>query len=418
MYDSNVHSPVDNIKVKSRSSTTFILHQFLLIQFVILPIMEVQLSPEITAAGMPHLKENNNKSALQVHDEEEERCASSWLKWRPTSKVLLREAEESILSYAGVPYKGFYVNVGPVVGKHDSKIWTLSFNTDSPNTPLVLVHGMGAGSALWVLNFKQFAETRPVYAIDILGFGRSSRPSFSSDAKEAESELVASIEAWRQKMKLEKFVLVGHSLGGYLVTSYTIKYPDPVAHLILADPWGFKDKGDLSDHPRFSKIPNYVKILVKLFEPLNPLWALRAAGPMGPKLIQRMRSDLQRRYECLLEEDAYKISMYLYHSNAQNPAGESAFHAMMDTFGWAKHPMHYRLPNLDENVPMTLLYGRNSWVDHFPSEEIVAMRQGSQVDAHIIEGAGHHIYADGREDFNDIVLNVCKKVDSSSNNRR
>ena len=59
-----------------------------------------------------------------------------------------------------------------------------------------------------------------------IGFGRSSRPKFSSDALEAEREVVASIEEWRKEMKLNRFILLGHSMGGFLATSYAIRYPE------------------------------------------------------------------------------------------------------------------------------------------------------------------------------------------------
>lgn len=65
-------------------------------------------------------------------------------------------------------YRGFYVDIGPCVGEAD-KIWTISMNTESQKTPLVMIHGMGAGVAFWVLNLDSLAEHRPVYAIDILG---------------------------------------------------------------------------------------------------------------------------------------------------------------------------------------------------------------------------------------------------------
>lgn len=85
---------------------------------------------------------------------------------------------------------------------------------------------MGAGVAFWVLNLDAFAADRPVYAIDILGFGRSSRPVFTSDAKIAEEQLVKSIEEWRREMNIQQMILLGHSMGGFLATSYTMTYPD------------------------------------------------------------------------------------------------------------------------------------------------------------------------------------------------
>lgn len=117
------------------------------------------------------------------------------------------------------------MDIGPAVGDAD-KIWTISMNTESERTPLVLIHGMGAGVAFWVLNLDALAEHRPVYAMDILGFGRSSRPVFSTDPLEAEKQLVLSIEEWRREMNIPKMILLGHSLGGFLSTSYTMQYPD------------------------------------------------------------------------------------------------------------------------------------------------------------------------------------------------
>lgn len=65
-------------------------------------------------------------------------------------------------------YRGWYVDIGPLVGPAD-KIWTISLNQESTKTPILLLHGLGSGVALWCLNLDSFAATRPVYAIDILG---------------------------------------------------------------------------------------------------------------------------------------------------------------------------------------------------------------------------------------------------------
>ncbi|CAL8096900.1 unnamed protein product [Orchesella dallaii] len=344
--------------------------------------------------------------------EEKQGWIRSWLKWCPTSMSLLRAAEKRILSYVKTPYKGQYVNIGATVGKDESKIWTISLAENSPEKlPLVLVHGLGSGVALWALNLDGLASARPVYAFDLLGFGRSSRPNFSSDALDAERELVQSMEEWRREMKLERFVLLGHSMGGFLASSYAIRYPSRVSHLILADPWGFPEKpADLSQkYP----IPLWVKMIAYFLQPLNPLWGIRVAGPMGPKLIEKVRPDLIKKFSILSEDGDAKIADYIFHCNAQTPSGESAFHSLMSSFGWAKYPMINRIPSLRKDVPMTLIYGSRSWVDHCPGAMIQQMRPNSYVDVQIIQGAGHHVYADKRERFNEIVLKAAAFSDEN-----
>ncbi len=127
------------------------------------------------------------------------------------------------------PFSRGYVNVGPVVGGEDCKIWTLRVGNEQtvPAVPLVFIHGFASGLGLFVLNYDELAKDRQVFAIDLLGFGQSSRPKFSSDAKEAEDQFVNSIEAWRYIMKIPKLILVGHSLGGFLATAYALRYPEP-----------------------------------------------------------------------------------------------------------------------------------------------------------------------------------------------
>ncbi|XP_072396698.1 (Lyso)-N-acylphosphatidylethanolamine lipase-like isoform X1 [Diabrotica undecimpunctata] len=329
----------------------------------------------------------------------------NWLSWNKYSESMLRAIEKRILSILKVPYKGFYVDIGPVVGPAD-KIWTLSFNTESQKTPLVLLHGLGSGVALWCLNLDTFANTRPVYAIDVLGFGRSSRPSFSQFSKEAEKQMIRSIEEWRKELKLKDFILLGHSMGGFLAASYSISYPNRVKHLILADPWGFPER------PReYNNIPLWIKTVVYVLKPFNPLAGIRVAGPFGPKLINTIRPDISKKYAMALE-DTNLIPEYIYQCNCQNPSGEGAYHAMMADFGWAKNPMVRRIDKLRQDLPITLLYGSRSWVDHSAGEILKEKRVNSVFKLQVVSGAGHYVYADKPEAFNQIVLDACAYTDS------
>lgn len=116
-----------------------------------------------------------------------------------------------------------------------------SASSQHQKPPLLLLHGFGGGLALWVKNFAALSQHYTVYAIDILGFGTSSRPEFDAEGKEqhAEAWWVASIESWRRAMKIEgALTVLGHSLGGFIATEYALRHPERCARLVVVSPFG------------------------------------------------------------------------------------------------------------------------------------------------------------------------------------
>jgi pimeloyl-ACP methyl ester carboxylesterase len=317
----------------------------------------------------------------------QEKCG--WIKYSETKLVTL---EKKIFQVLQTAYKGWHVLIDHK-SNVKARIWTIAMNVESKNTPLVLLHGFGAGVAFWCLNLDSLAANRPVYAIDILGFGRSSRPDFSNDGQEAEQEFVESIEKWRKELNLDEFILLGHSMGGYLATSYTISYPKQVKHLILADPWGFVERPSDFNPPLWLKT---LGIVLYPFTVFNPLATVRAAGPFGPWIIKKMRSDISNKYAGRLENHEI-ITDYIYQCNSQKPTGETAFHKMIRGFGWAKNPMLNRIHKLDNGVPITLMNGSNTWMDKSVGKKLQEMRQNSYVRLEIISEAGHHVHADNSD---------------------
>eukprot|EP00741_Cyanophora_paradoxa_P010095 tig00020515_g9773.t1 len=100
--------------------------------------------------------------------------------------------------------------------------------------PILLLHGHSSGAAMWFTIFDKLVEHYTVYAIDMLGWGRSSRPAFTGETGEdAVTWWLDSIDAWRKSLNLGKITVVGHSLGGLIATRYAVKYPEVVIRLIL-----------------------------------------------------------------------------------------------------------------------------------------------------------------------------------------
>lgn len=340
-------------------------------------------------------------------------------------------------------HRGYYVDIGEGYGLDNNRIWTIVMDGPQPpgdvnlegetwttrlarnlpsleaepkveKMPLVLIHGFGCGSGIWALNFDSFAANRKVYAFDILGFGRSSRPMFT-DSEVAEEELVESIERWRKSVGLnQKFILLGHSFGGYLSLAYALRHPDLIERLILADPWGVSTQTSYSAINSQIQLPPWLQLVSKfIFHKFSPLAALRAAGPWGPQLIQKFKSDMSKKFEALTgEENSFLILDYVYHCNAQEPpSGELAFKSLSSAILYAKNPMVNRIPELPSHIDLTFIYGSQSWVDSNPGAQLKQSLTDRIVQVHTIHGAGHHVYADDLVIFNDLVNSTCKEVD-------
>ena len=90
--------------------------------------------------------------------------------------------------------------------------------------PLVLVHGFGCGIVQFYKNLDHLHSDRRLYALDLPGFARSTRVPFPEEAKDVEAAFVSALERWREGVGLERFILLGHSLGGFLSLSYAMSH--------------------------------------------------------------------------------------------------------------------------------------------------------------------------------------------------
>lgn len=329
----------------------------------------------------------------------------------------LLQAERRLLSGVKTRLEGKMIPVRQGQGE----VWTISGGgEDASKAPLVMIHGFGGGVGLWAQNLDALAAKRRVYAFDLLGFARSSRPRFSREGALAEAEWIASIEDWRRQMKLSKIILLGHSFGGYLSASYALEYPENVRHLILVDPWGFPDRPDRpgpGEEGRNPKLPTWVRAVARVVSLFNPLSGLRAVGPAGPGMVKKFRPDLGRRFAGEGDEgpDEQAVYDYIYHCNAQSPTGEAGFKSLNESFGWAKRPMGARLAaQLRPGLPLTFVYGERSWMDSASGYNLRDARSDLPVNVKVIPDAGHHVYADRPKDFNDAVIDIFGRVDSGS----
>ena len=185
----------------------------------------------------------------------------------------------------------------------------------------VLVHGFGGGVGSWAANYAALAGAGfVVYGVDLAGFGRSARPAFDAGgAAAAEDYFVRPIERWRQALvaaghrALECPVCwVGHSLGGYVVSCYALRFPSRVERLVLVDPWGMQ-AATADDEAR---VPRVLRSLVSaLPSPLSPIRWLDRAGGLGRTALRRAKHAELTRWQRACQ-DAQRLAAARPHADA------------------------------------------------------------------------------------------------------
>ena len=98
--------------------------------------------------------------------------------------------------------------------------------------PLVFIHGFGASIYSWRKNLQPISKYHRVCAPDLPAFGYSDKPLDADYSIDAYADFVVQ---FMDRLQIRKAVLVGHSLGGGIVLSTSLKYPSRVLALILLD---------------------------------------------------------------------------------------------------------------------------------------------------------------------------------------
>jgi pimeloyl-ACP methyl ester carboxylesterase len=111
---------------------------------------------------------------------------------------------------------------------------------DKPNGKnIMLMHGKNFNGAYWETTANELKKRGyRVIIPDQLGFGKSSKPRQFQYSFQLLSILTKAV---LDTLKIDKVIVLGHSMGGMLATRFALMYPNLVEKLILEDPIGLED---------------------------------------------------------------------------------------------------------------------------------------------------------------------------------
>ena len=119
--------------------------------------------------------------------------------------------------------------------------------------PVVLIHGANGSLLVWEGWIKVLGDKARFISVDLPGHGLTGAWSRGDYTVEAYADFV---EALVGVLKLDRFVLVGHSLGGGVAWQFAATRPHRVSQLIVVDSAGYPPKdGELRWPARLARLP-------------------------------------------------------------------------------------------------------------------------------------------------------------------
>ena len=289
--------------------------------------------------------------------------------------------------------------------------WEIAWNRtgcpDRSGPAIVLIHGFGACKEHWRHNQPVLGNIGTCYAIDLIGFGHSSKPQARLKGEKPQSgDFNYRFDSWASlvfdfcnEIVQKPVILIGNSIGGVIALRASQLLKDACCGVVLID-----CAQRTMDDKRLGEKPAWMKLLRPLLKTLvSQRWLssnlFRNAA--NPKMIKRI---LMKAYPSGVNLDQNLIK--LLHIPSQREGAKEAFRGFINLFD------DYLAPELmkDLQTPVDLIWGeKDPWE---PLEE--AQRWFTTFrcirSLEIIPEAGHCPHDEAPDHVNNILLKLIQQA--------
>ncbi|MBI4336643.1 MAG: alpha/beta fold hydrolase [Chloroflexi bacterium] len=246
--------------------------------------------------------------------------------------------------------------------------------------PVVLLHGLGASSAVWHRTIAALAPRFTVAAPDLPNHGDSQRGQVDYTLEGAIRVTVGILDA----LSFERAALVGNSLGGLMCLAAALRHPERVSKLVLVDSAGLSRR--LSIFLHLATLPGLGRLLE------------RPTLPATRAILRRIFYDRRRIPEALLHE---------LHRVRSIPGSRDGvlrtLRAGVNLWGLkGDYLLLGQLPHLQ--APLMVAWGAQDTI--VPNRDPLRIKTSvPQAQVEVFQGCGHWPQVEMAEQFNRSLLN-------------
>lgn len=184
----------------------------------------------------------------------------------------------------------------------------------SADTSLVFIHAFPLDGRMWMQQVLHFKDRYTVIIPDLRGFGKNN----------GNEEFIPSIETYSNdilqlldQLNIEKAVLCGLSLGGYIALRCMQKFPQRISRLILAD-----TKAENDDNTGLLSRMNTLDLLQQdgkkeeVLDALLPKLISKNAFSNSPSIVQDVRSMMKGQHPLAMAHATAAMAMRLNSTEA------------------------------------------------------------------------------------------------------
>ena len=255
--------------------------------------------------------------------------------------------------------KGFEYNSGTFIGKGAVEIFFQTWQTPRPRGVVVVVHGMGEHSGRYHNLVKSLEGTEiNICSFDLRGHGKSGgKRGHIWSFRDYLADLEIFLDLIGSDFNKIPLLLLGHSLGGLICTTYVLTRPEKISGLIASSPFLILSM----------KVPSWKSSLGRILSSFAP--SITMPTGLNPADLSHDNDEVES-----YENDP------LVHDRASARWFTEVTAAQADCINHAQ----------ELTLPLLVIHGKGDKIADYSGSAVLAERAASKIkEIHVFEGLYH-----------------------------